>query len=166
MLLHDSRAPHFNRPPARSFRPAVAPILLHSLLSARPRRLPRKPYLREFPDLFGSVDSGALMSRLSSFRINTSKKSRQSRIALIANDFKSTRINTSVIFRFNSSRINTSKKTGRGGIAHIFNLREISSARPRMPRGAQVSFSRRDVIQPMRCKRNCQCVTHFPEGEL
>jgi len=54
------------------------------------------------------------MRHLSPFRINTSKKLRHLCIALIANDFKFTRINTS---EKNSSKppvINTSKKQGRG----------------------------------------------------
>jgi hypothetical protein len=54
------------------------------------------------------------MKDLTPFKINTSKKSRHLRIALIVNDFKPTRINTSAISPFKPLRINTSKKQGRG----------------------------------------------------
>ena len=67
--------------------------------------------LRDFPR---SVDYGGLMRRLSPFRINTSKKSRHSRIAFITKDFKFTGINTSEKNGSKSSGINTSKKQGRG----------------------------------------------------
>jgi hypothetical protein len=64
------------------------------------------------PEFLRSVDYRGLMTPLTPFRINTSKKSRHFCIAFILNDFKSTRINTSAISRFNPSRINTSKKQG------------------------------------------------------
>ena len=71
-------------------------------------------HLLQVPTDLRSVDSGGLMRRLTPFRINTSRKSRRFRIAFIVNDFKPTRINTSVILRFKPSRINTSKKHGGG----------------------------------------------------
>jgi GNAT superfamily N-acetyltransferase len=63
-----------------------------------------------------SLDYGALMRQLSPFKINTSRKSRHSRIAFIVNNFKPTRINTSAISLFKPPGINTSKKhRGEGG---------------------------------------------------
>jgi hypothetical protein len=55
------------------------------------------------------------MKDLTPFKINTSKKSCRSRIALIVNDFKPTRINTSAISPSKPPRINTSKKHGGAG---------------------------------------------------
>jgi len=78
----------------------------------------RRPHLRpllQVRELPRSVDYGRLMWHLTPFRINTSSKSRHSRIALIANDFKPTRLNTSAIVPPKPPRINTSKKQGRGG---------------------------------------------------
>jgi len=48
------------------------------------------------------------MMQLTPFKINTSKKSCHFRIALILNDFKPTRINTSTISTSKPPRINTS----------------------------------------------------------
>ena len=54
------------------------------------------------------------MMQLTPFKINTSKKSCHFRIALILNDFKPIRINTSTIAPIKPPRINTSKKHGGG----------------------------------------------------
>ena len=56
------------------------------------------------------------MMQLTPFKINTSKKSCHFRIALILNDFKPIRINTSTISPLKPPRINTSKKHGGGGV--------------------------------------------------
>ena len=82
------------------------------------------------------------MRRLSPFRINTSKKSRHSRIAFITKDFKFTGINTSEKNGSKSSGINTSKKQGRGeGCTHgdlylYFNYAESRSTTLAGPRPA------------------------------
>jgi hypothetical protein len=81
----------------------------------------RRLHLRhqsQIPELPRSVDYGGLMKDLTPFEINTSKKSCHSRIALIARDFKPTRINTSAISPFKPPRINTSKKHGGGQAVH------------------------------------------------
>jgi len=70
-----------------------------------------KLQLRTFP---GSVDFRGLMLHLSPFRINTSRNSRAFRIAFIANEFNSPRINTSKNLHPKSLRISTSKKHGGG----------------------------------------------------
>jgi hypothetical protein len=85
----------------------------------RPSRIVELQF-KALPEFLRSVDYAGLMSHITPFRINTSKKSRQFRITLILNDFKSTRINTSVIFRVNPSRINTSKKQGGVGAPNAF----------------------------------------------
>jgi hypothetical protein len=79
----------------------------------RPSRVGKLQF-KASPELLRSVDYAGLISKITPFRINTSKKSHHFRITLILKDFNSTRINTSVIFRFNSPRINTSKKHGGG----------------------------------------------------
>ena len=112
-----------------NFEPVSSPLPLGDSSAAcqPPRPRPIRPsrvgklQLNALPELLRSVDYGGLMGQLTPFRINTSKKSRHFCIAFIINDFKSTRINTSVIFRVNPSRINTSKKTGGWGVhAHSF----------------------------------------------
>jgi len=56
------------------------------------------------------------MSKLTPFKINTSRNFRDFCIPLICGKLKSTRINTSMIFDFKPSRINTSTKTGGRGV--------------------------------------------------
>jgi len=85
------------------------------------------------------------MMQLTPFKINTSKKSCHFRIALILNDFKPTRINTSTISTSKPPRINTSERHGgRGGrvFAATGNLCQgTASAVPKMPHN-QRGFSR------------------------
>jgi hypothetical protein len=70
------------------------------------------------------------MSDLTPFKINTSKKTRHSRIAFIVNDFKPTRISTSTIFLFKPPRISTSKKTsGEGGTLKSYLRFSVGAAR-------------------------------------
>ena len=56
------------------------------------------------------------MSKLSPFRINTSKNFQRFCISLICSHLKSSPINTSVIFDFKLPRINTSEKSGGRGV--------------------------------------------------
>jgi len=76
------------------------------------------------------------MMQLTPFKINTSKKSCHFRIALILNDFKPIRINTSTISPLKPPRINTSKKHGGGSRVRPYGVQALLEVRAQSFGGA------------------------------